>query len=317
MDGKILVTGGCGFIGSNFVQMLGKMGMGGRTVVVDNMTYAADKENLNGSGVSLIVEADIADEMAIERVLSLHRPEFIVNFAAESHVDRSITSAGPFVRSNVVGVQVLLDASKRHGVGRFLQVSTDEVYGDLGPQARPSKECDNLRPSSPYSASKAAADLLALSYVRTYGMDVVVTRCSNNYGPRQYPEKLIPLAIRRLAEGKKVPVYGTGENVRDWIYVDDHCKGIWAALTKGRKGEVYNFGGANQVRNIDLVRTLLVLMMKSVEQVEFVTDRPGHDTRYDIDFRKAANELGWSPEVAFDAGLKRTVEWYGAQKGWK
>lgn len=311
--GKILVTGGCGFIGSNFVHMLCGLGLAEKVVVVDKMTYAADKRNLKGCKVALVV-GDVVEETAMDRLFAIHKPEFVVNFAAESHVDRSIASAGPFVRSNVVGVQVLLDASRRHKVGRFLQVSTDEVYGSLDSFSLASRENNNLAPSSPYSASKAAADLLALAYVRTYGMDVVVTRCSNNFGPRQYPEKLIPLAIRRLAEGKKVPVYGKGENVRDWIYVDDHCRGIWAALKRGEAGEVYNFGGGNQVRNIDLVKMLVRMMGKGKDSIEFVADRPGHDFRYDMNFTKAKSLLGWVPEVGFEEGLMRTVAWY-AEKG--
>jgi dTDP-glucose 4,6-dehydratase len=311
MADTLLITGGCGFIGSNFLHMLSGMGYDGRVINVDCMTYAANSYNMKGLSLNIKTEVEhIEDPEAMDRVFSKHRPERVVNFAAESHVDRSITGAGVFVQSNVMGTLVLLDMAKKHGIKRFLQVSTDEVYGDLIENERPSVETDHLKPSSPYSVSKASADLMVLAYKRTHGMDVVVTRCSNNYGPRQYPEKLIPLAIQKLKEGKKVPVYGDGRNVRDWIYVDDHCRGIWDALTKGVSGQIYNFGGANQVRNIELVRMLLGLMGKGEDSIEFVKDRPGHDMRYDMDFSKASRELGWYPTLPFEAGLKKTVEWY-------
>jgi dTDP-glucose 4,6-dehydratase len=313
-DATLLVTGGCGFIGSNFLHMLSQNGWAGKVVNVDKMTYAADQKNLDGLKLDCCFWCgDVADEMEMARVFDQFKPELVVNFAAESHVDRSIQSAAPFVRSNVVGVQVLLDEARRSGVKRFLQVSTDEVYGSLAMEDPASVETDMICPSSPYSASKAAADLLVLAYHRTHKMDVVVTRCSNNYGPRQYPEKLIPLALKRLAEGGKVPVYGQGLNVRDWIYVEDHCRGIWEALMNGVAGEVYNFGGGNQVRNIALVRMLLELTGKGEECIEYVADRPGHDLRYDMDFSRASRELGWYPTIPFEFGMKKTVEWYGAR----
>jgi len=313
MKDTILVTGGFGFIGSNFVHMLFDMGYDGDIVIIDKMTYAADTKNISGDLLRRvnICCVDIADAVSVRAMFRLYQPTLVVNFAAESHVDRSISSSAEFVRSNVVGVQVLLDAAREFGVKRFLQVSTDEVFGDLGVSDSPSKEGDMLRPSSPYSASKAAADLLVLSYVRTHGMDAVISRCSNNYGARQYPEKLIPLAIKKLLTGGKVPVYGKGENVRDWIHVSDHCKGIWAALAKGRKGEIYNFGGGNQTSNITLVKQLVKLTgRKEVDAIEYVTDRAGHDFRYDIDFSKAKSELLWSPQTELWRGMAETVEWY-------
>jgi dTDP-glucose 4,6-dehydratase len=293
--------------------MLNDYQLAGKVVIVDKMTYAADLQNLSEGPLKkfTIVKADICDSAAMDKVFEEYKPDYVVNFAAESHVDRSIESSTEFVMSNVVGVQVLLDVSRKVGVKRFLQVSTDEVYGDLGLNERPSQETDLLRPSSPYSATKAAADLLVMAYGRTHGMDVVVTRCSNNYGPRQFPEKLIPLAIKRLMAGKKVPVYGTGENVRDWIHVEDHCQGIWLALSQGHKRQVYNFGGGVQVKNIDLVRSLVRMFGKTEEEgIEFVKDRAGHDFRYDINYWKATAELRWKPYVEFEEGLKRTVSWY-------
>lgn len=314
MSETILVTGGLGFIGSNFVHMLNGMGYPDtKIVVMDKMTYAADKANLGEELMDKIdlYEGDIADlDFVLDAMLTI-KPDYVVNFAAESHVDRSIVSSSEFVMSNVVGVQVLLDVCRKVGVKRFLQVSTDEVYGDLGPLQRPSVETDPLKPSSPYSASKAAADLLVLAYARTHGMDVVITRCSNNYGPRQYAEKLIPLAIKRLQQGLPVPVYGNGSQIRDWIHVSDHCKGILAALTKGKAGEIYNFGGDTQVRNIDLIRMLIRLIGVPEEgSIKFVADRSGHDTRYAIDCRNAKFNLAWKPVVSFEWGLEKTVQWY-------
>ena len=312
MKETIIVTGGCGFIGSNFIHMLNEIGFIGKIIVVDKMTYAASVDNLGDLVKRVeICPADISNEEKMRDVFEHCRPTWVVNFAAESHVDRSIVSSKEFVMSNVVGVQVLLDVARKFGVKRFLQVSTDEVYGDLGMNDSPSREMDILKPSSPYSATKAAADLLVMAYGRTHGMDVVITRCSNNYGARQYPEKLIPLAIKRLMSGKKVPVYGKGDNIRDWIHVSDHCRGIWKALIVGNKQQVYNFGGDNQVRNIDLVKMLVQMMGRTEEDgIEYVTDRAGHDYRYDIDFRRAVKELGWKPEIKFEDGLKDTVKWY-------
>jgi dTDP-glucose 4,6-dehydratase len=317
MNKTILVTGGLGFIGSNFVDMLWSMGYDGKIIIADKMTYAARRANLSmeiGKSVK-IFKVDIANAGGIDWIFETYPPALVVNFAAESHVDRSIVSSAEFVMSNIVGVQVLLDACRKHGVERFLQVSTDEVYGDLSMEDAPSREGDILKPSSPYSASKAAADLLVLSYARTHKMDVVITRCSNNYGSRQYPEKLIPLAISKIKAGLKVPVYGTGTNIRDWIYVWDHCNGVWLALQQGKSGEVYNFGGGTQIRNIDLIRELAKLMGKELDDVvEYVADRPGHDCRYAIDFSKARESLGWEPRTRIEDGLHETVRWYCANR---
>lgn len=311
MNETLLITGGYGFIGSNFIHMLSRCGYQGHIVNVDKETYAANKANLAGINLDMSnYQIDIADAPAIDGVFAKHKPDLVVNFAAESHVDRSILSSSPFMHSNILGVQVLLDACRSHNVKRFLQISTDEVYGDLPPDALPSREDDKIKPSSPYSASKASADLVVLAYHRTHNMDVVITRCSNNYGPRQFPEKLIPLAIRKIQKGEKIPVYGKGDNIRDWIHVDDHCEGIWHALRLGRAGEIYNFGGNNQICNIDLVRTLLKFAGKGDDGIEFVTNRLGHDFRYDIDFGKATAELAWVPTIPFSTGIKQTWDWY-------
>jgi dTDP-glucose 4,6-dehydratase len=272
-------------------------------------------EEAQAAGRYRFARADIADPVAIGRIVE-RGVEAVVNFAAESHVDRSIESAGAFLHTNVVGTQVLLDAARRAGVGRFVQVSTDEVYGDLGPADPAFTESTPILPSSPYSASKASADHLVHACHRTHGLDVVVTRCSNNYGPYQFPEKLIPLMITNALEGRPLPVYGRGENVRDWIHVEDHCAGVLAALERGRAGEVYNFGGSAERRNLEVVRRIVELVGASESQVTFVADRPGHDRRYAIDFRKAAAELGWAPAVSFEEGLARTVEWYLANRTW-
>jgi dTDP-glucose 4,6-dehydratase len=318
---RVVVTGGMGFIGSNFIRLLLEERPDWSVVNLDLLTYAANPENLadvaekTEQGRYAFVHADIADEGAVGAVVG---PEVdaVVNFAAESHVDRSIESVIPFLQTNVLGTQVLLDACRRAGVARFVQVSTDEVYGDLGPDDPPFSETTSLAPSSPYSASKAAADHLVLASHRTHGMDVVVTRCSNNYGPYQFPEKLIPLMIVSALDGADLPVYGRGENVRDWIAVVDHCRGILAALEHGTAGEVYNFGGASERRNIDVVREIVRLVGADESRIRYVTDRPGHDRRYAIDSSKAREALGWSPSVAFDRGLRETVAWYLENRDW-
>ncbi|MEX2582179.1 MAG: dTDP-glucose 4,6-dehydratase [Gemmatimonadota bacterium] len=319
---RVLITGGMGFIGSNFVRLLMTERREWEIVNLDLLTYAGNPENLEGvtaareaAGSYRFVHGDIADEGFVHALLK-DAPDAVVNFAAESHVDRSIQSAAPFVRTNVVGTQVLLDAVRRAGVERFVQVSTDEVYGDLGPADPAFSETTPIAPSSPYSATKAAADHLVLAYFRTHGADVVVTRCSNNYGPYQFPEKLIPLMISNAVDGKRLPVYGRGENVRDWIHVEDHCRGVLAALERGRAGEVYNFGGASEMRNIDVVREIVARVGASEELIEYVTDRPGHDRRYAIDFDKAAGELDWAPTYTFERGLAETVEWYLENSQW-
>jgi dTDP-glucose 4,6-dehydratase len=289
---------------------------------LDALTYAGNPENLadvaaeaERAGRYAFYRGDIADAVLVRDLLSTGF-DAVLNFAAESHVDRSIQSAAPFVETNVVGTQVLLDAARDSRVGRFVQVSTDEVYGDLGPLDPPLAESNPLSPSSPYSATKAAADHLVQAFHRTHRMDVVITRCSNNYGPYQFPEKLIPLMIVNALGGRELPVYGRGENVRDWIHVEDHCRGILAALEKGQAGEAYNFGGASERRNLDVVREIVRIVGASDDQIKFVTDRPGHDRRYAIEYRKAKTELGWGPTVTFEEGLAATVEWYLANRVW-
>lgn len=290
-------------------------------VVLDALTYAGDPETLlplKDDPRFRFVKGDIRDREAVFSLVGEEKPDAIVNFAAESHVDRSIENPGIFVETNVLGTQVLLDAALRHDTARFHQVSTDEVYGDL-PTDRPDlffTEATPLHPSSPYSASKAGADFLVQAYTRTFGLPATISRCSNNYGPRQFPEKLIPLCIIHALEDKKVPVYGEGKNVRDWLYVDDHCAAIDRILEDGKPGEVYNIGGHNEKQNIDIVRTILRELGKSDDLIEYVKDRPGHDLRYAIDPQKAQRELGWHPETAFDDGIKETVRWYLANGSW-
>jgi dTDP-glucose 4,6-dehydratase len=319
---RVLVTGGMGFIGSNFVRLLLAERPGWEVWNLDALTYAGNPENLADlapaaevEGRYRFVRGDIADEEAVASLLGRGFGA-VVNFAAESHVDRSIQSSAPFVRTNVVGTQVLLDAAHRAGVPRFVQVSTDEVYGDLSADDPAFTESTPLAPSSPYSASKAAADHLVLAYHRTHGLDAVITRCSNNYGPYQFPEKLIPLMIVNALAGKRLPVYGTGENVRDWIHVEDHCRGVLAVLERGEAGKVYNLGGASERRNLDVVRRVVEHVGASDELIHFVTDRPGHDRRYAIDFSRAERDLGWRPTRTFEKGLEETVRWYLENCDW-
>lgn len=315
---SILVTGGAGFIGSNFVRhMLAQQGSS-RIVNFDVLTYAGNLENLADVSADpryVFVRGDICDRAAVEKVFADHAIDTVIHFAAESHVDRSILGAGVFVTTNVVGTQVLLDVARDRGVERFLHVSTDEVYGSLGAEGKFS-ETTPLHPNSPYAASKAASDLLVLAYHHTFGLPVLVTRCSNNYGPYQFPEKLIPLMIANALNGKELPVYGDGLNVRDWLYVGDHCSAIDTVLRKGVPGEVYNIGGINEWKNIDIVRLLLKLLDKPESLIRFVKDRPGHDRRYAIDPTKVTTELGWTPSVTFEKGLAETVSWYLAHRPW-
>ena len=314
----LLVTGGCGFIGANFVRLQLWTHPDQKIVNLDKLTYAGNPENLAdvASDSRYVFEhGDICDREFVDRVLKDHKPDLVVNFAAESHVDRSILDSGPFVRTNIVGTQVLMDACRALGVEKYLQVSTDEVYGSLGAEGFFTEETP-LAPNSPYSASKAAADLLVRGYVHTFGFPAVITRCSNNYGPYQFPEKLIPLFISNALKDQALPVYGSGENVRDWIHVLDHCRGIDAALRRGRVGEVYNFGGHSEVRNIDLTLTLLELLGKPKTLIKYVADRPGHDRRYAIDCAKAETELGWKPQHNFRVGLRETIDWYLANTAW-
>ena len=315
---NVLVTGGAGFIGSNLVRLLRRERPDWTVVNLDKLTYAGNAESLadlRGDPKHVFVRGDIADGALVEKLLLDHRIDAILNLAAESHVDRSILKPGVFVETNVGGTQVLLDCARAARIKRFVQVSTDEVYGSLGATGKFS-ESSPLKPSSPYSATKTAADLLVLAYGHTFGLDVVVTRCSNNYGPFQFPEKLIPLMIANALEGKRLPVYGDGMQVRDWIHVEDHNRALLAALEKGKPGEVYNIGSDNEWPNLQIVTRLLEILGKGRDLIEHVKDRPGHDRRYAIDAAKAHKELGWAPRIGFSDGLKSTVEWYVANRGW-
>ncbi|MEV4556568.1 dTDP-glucose 4,6-dehydratase [Kitasatospora sp. NPDC049285] len=312
---RILVTGGAGFIGSEFVRQQLGADATAQITVFDKLTYSGVEENL--APVAHLpgyrfVQGDICDVEAVDQVMAGH--DVVVHFAAESHVDRSIAGAGPFVMTNVVGTQVLLDAARKHGVGRFVHISTDEVYGSIS-EGSWTEEWP-LEPNSPYSSSKAASDLLALAYHRTHGMDVVVTRCSNNYGHYQFPEKVIPLFTTNLIDGKKVPLYGNGGNIRDWLHVSDHCRGIDLAMRGGRAGQVYNIGGGTEVTNKELTGLLLDAAGASWDMVEYVEDRKGHDLRYSIDISKISSELGYQPQVKFEDGLAATIAWYRENRAW-
>jgi dTDP-glucose 4,6-dehydratase len=313
----LLVTGGCGFIGSNYIRYVLEKDPEIEIVNLDALTYAGNLANLadlEGNPRLRFVKGDIANPQDVRRAIG-DGVSGIVNFAAESHVDRSILDSGPFIRTNVVGTQVLLDAAREFRVPVYIQVSTDEVYGSLGPDGY-FTETTPLAPSSPYSASKAAADLLVLAYQHTFGIPAMITRCSNNYGPYQFPEKLIPLFITRLLQDQKVPVYGDGQQVRDWIHVRDHCAGIEAVRQKGRIGEVYNLGGRCERTNLQMTHLLLQLLGKPQSLIEHVKDRPGHDRRYAIDCSKAERELGWTPTIPLEVGLRETIEWYQTNRNW-
>jgi dTDP-glucose 4,6-dehydratase len=313
----VLVTGGCGFIGSNFVRHLLGSDAEVNVVNLDALTYAGNLSNLADLEKHpryTFVKGDITSRDDVRAAMGRGVTD-VINFAAESHVDRSIQDSGPFVRTNVIGTQVLLDAAREFKVSRYVQVSTDEVYGSLGPTGLFTEETP-LHPNSPYSASKAAADMLVQAYQHTFGLNAVITRCSNNYGPYQFPEKLIPLFVTRLLNDETVPVYGDGQQIRDWIHVLDHCRGIEAAWRKGRSGEVYNFGGRCEMANLSLTRLLLKLLGKPDTLIQYVADRPGHDRRYAIDGTKAERELGWTPRETFDAGLRDTIAWYQANAAW-
>lgn len=317
----ILVTGGAGFIGANFIFYWLDRYSDDRVVCLDQLTYAGNLSTLSPileKPNFRFVRTDICDRDAVYQLFKEESPGFIVNFAAESHVDRSIDNPEVFLQTNILGTAVLLDACRKYGAVRFHQVSTDEVYGDLPLDQTDSffSEETPIRPSSPYSASKASADLLALAYHRTYGLPVTVSRCSNNYGPYQFIEKLIPLMITNALADKPLPVYGTGANIRDWLYVGDHCRAIDLILRRGRTGEVYNIGGHNEMRNIDIVKLICKELDKPESLISFVEDRKGHDLRYAIDPAKIHRELGWLPETDFAVGLRRTVQWYLNHRGW-
>jgi len=315
---NLLVTGGAGFIGSAFVRLVLATQPGSRVVNLDNLTYAGNLENLASISSHKdyrFVRGDIADQPLVESLLAEEKIDAVVHFAAESHVDRSILSSKPFFETNVLGTLSLLDAARKSKLARFVHVSTDEVYGDIEAPAEADEQF-SLRASSPYSASKAGSDLLALSYVRTFGMDLSVTRASNNYGPYQFPEKLIPLMISNALDEKPLPVYGDGQQIRDWLYVDDHCRGIWAVLEKGAAGEVYNIGGNCSLPNLEVVQRILALTGRSASLITTVADRPGHDRRYALASAKMERELGWTPQMDFESGLRLTIDWYRANSEW-
>lgn len=321
MKKTILVTGGAGFIGSNFIfYMLKKYPMY-RIICLDKLTYAGNLSTLKSvmdNPNFRFVKADICDRTAVYKLFEEEDLDVVVNFAAESHVDRSIENPSVFLETNIMGVAVMMDACRKYGIERYHQVSTDEVYGDL-PLDRPDlffTEETPIHTSSPYSSSKAGADLLVLSYYRTFGLPVTISRCSNNYGPYHFPEKLIPLMIANALNDKPLPVYGNGSNIRDWLYVEDHCKAIDLIIHRGRIGQVYNIGGHNEMKNIDIVRLICKELNKSEELITYVADRKGHDMRYAIDPTKIRNELGWSPETKFADGIKRTIQWYLDNREW-
>ena len=318
---KLLITGGAGFIGSNFIYYMQTKYPDYEMVCLDSLTYAGNLATLSAAikreNFSFI-KGDITNQAFVNDLFKKSNFEIVINFAAESHVDRSIEDAGIFLMTNIIGTQVLLDATRKYGVRRFHQVSTDEVYGDL-PLERTDlffTEETPIKTSSPYAASKASADLLVMAYFRTYKLPITISRCSNNYGPFQFPEKLIPLIISRALADEKIPVYGKGENIRDWLYVEDHCKAIDLIIHHGGIGEVYNIGGHNELANIDVVKGILKILSKPENLISFVTDRPGHDMRYAIDPAKISSQLGWLPTTSFSEGIQRTIEWYLNNRNW-
>jgi dTDP-glucose 4,6-dehydratase len=315
----ILVTGGCGFIGSCFVRTILASTKEINVVVADKLTYAGNLGNLEQFWLDprlFFEKVDIADTKRMAVIFKSRDIDTVVHFAAETHVDRSIKDASPFVKTNVQGTQVLLDACKDRGIERFLHVSTDEVYGALKDDEPAFTEASCLRPTNPYSATKAAADVLVQAYHHTHGVPCIITRCSNDYGQYQFPEKFMPVVISRALDNEPIPVYGNGQNLRDWIFVEDHCNGILQALERGRPGEIYNFGGGGPRRNIDVVKMILAIMEKPESLITFVDDRPGHDYRYAMDFQKASAELGWVPATRFDEGLRATITWYQEHPAW-
>jgi dTDP-glucose 4,6-dehydratase len=313
---KILITGGAGFIGSNFILRMMNSHPEVGIVNLDILTYAGNLNNLKGvekNPCYTFIKGDICDPDIVNAIIKKHRVDTIIHFAAESHVDRSIAKASEFVRTNVLGTHNLLECARHQPISRFIHISTDEVYGSRLKGSF--KENDILSPSSPYSASKAGSDLLALSYFKTYSLPVIITRCTNNFGPYQFPEKLIPLFVTNLIEGKKVPVYGTGKNIRDWIHVGDHCRAVEFVLDKGITGEIYNIGGGNEKTNIEITEKILKFLKKDDSSIEYVTDRPGHDFRYSLDCSKLL-KMGWRPQYSFEEGLKDTIEWYIQNEWW-
>lgn len=318
---KYLITGGAGFIGSNFMHYMTETYPEDMFVCIDALTYAGNYNNikeLEGRNNFKFVHGDITDRELIDNLFNEEHFDYVINFAAESHVDNSIKNPGIFLTTNILGTQVLMDACRKYGIKRYHQISTDEVYGDL-PLDRPDllfSESNPIKTSSPYSASKASADLLVLAYARTFGLPVTISRCSNNYGPYQFPEKLIPVVISKALNNEPIPVYGKGENVRDWIHVHDHNVGVDLIVKHGRNGEVYNLGGHSERTNLEVVKTILKQLGKSENLITFVTDRPGHDLRYAIDSTKSEKELGWNRTYTFEEGIKETVDWYVNNQEW-
>jgi len=313
---RLLVTGGAGFIGSNYVRMLldGSLVGVSKLIILDKLTYSGNKSNLKGLNQSdyEFVQGDICDSDLVSKLTK--KVDSVVNFAAESHVDRSIDSSKEFFQTNVTGTHTLLEAARRNNLGTFIQISTDEVYGSITEGSW--DESFPLLPNSPYAASKASGDLISQAFFRTYGIDVRITRCSNNYGPYQFPEKVIPLFITNLLKNKKVPLYGDGLNVRDWLHVTDHCRGIHLVLTKGKAGDIFNIGGGRELSNIELTRVILSAMGAGEESIEKVTDRLGHDFRYSLNIEKIERDLGYKPEINFDLGISQTIEWYKNNEEW-
>lgn len=315
---NILVTGGAGFIGSNFIKYILNKRDDYFIVNLDKLTYAGNLENLQeieSKKNYTFIKGDIVNGELVNYIFEKYKIKYVINFAAESHVDRSISGSEVFFRTNVIGTNVLLEASKRFTVERFLQISTDEVYGSLGPTGLFTEKTP-ITPNSPYSASKASSDMLVQAFNHTYGLPTLITRCSNNYGPLQFPEKLIPLGILNALQDKKLPVYGDGMNVRDWIYVIDHNKAVELVFENGKVGEVYNIGASNEMPNIEIIKLILKNLRKPEDLIQFVKDRPGHDRRYAIDSSKIQNELGWKPEFNFDSAIEHTIDWYLKNKNW-
>ncbi|NDV23544.1 dTDP-glucose 4,6-dehydratase [Desulfovibrio sp. JC022] len=318
---RLLITGGCGFIGTNFIYLMKERHPDWKLFNLDKLTYAGNRKNLfdleqdDKSGYTFI-QGDICDKEFVTSVLHDYKIDAVVNFAAESHVDRSINDPAPFLTTNTLGAQNMMECARSAGIEKFVHVSTDEVYGTLGPNDPAFSEKNPLEPNSPYSASKAGADLMARAYFETYKFPVSITRCSNNYGPYQFPEKLIPLMFIKATAGESLPIYGDGSNVRDWIYVDDHCTGVELTLLKGQPGKAYNFGGAAEKTNLELVKELLEILGKNESLITYVKDRPGHDMRYAMDYSLAEKELGFTPAVTFDEGIRKTIEWYQNNGQW-